>query len=305
MTTTLATIKGQIKQLLQGYTRNQEQISWLDQPMTASDTTFTVNPATANAVSRGLVEIGDELILVTNFDKLTGLVNISAGINGRGREATTPAAHSVNDIVTMDPDYPQQRITEAINETIDATFPDIYVMKSFDFNKVAARYEYNMPEDAEFVIRVTDDTIGPSRVKFPNQSARFNPQVKIDPSQGFTSGKSLQIYDAIVPGRNIHVIYATKPGQFTSDADDYETVIGYPERTIDMIKYGAVARLLSGVESARLQQKSIESTERAPLVPSGAATNASQYFWKMYRDRLNEEVDRLHFLFPTFQTFNG
>lgn len=305
MTTTLATIKGQIKQLLQGYTRNQEQITWLDQPMTASATTFTVNPATANAVSRGLVEIGNELILVTNFDKLTGLVNISAGINGRGREATTPAAHSVNDIVTMDPDYPQQRITEAINETIDATFPDIYVMKSFDFNKVAARYEYNMPEDAEFVIRVTDDTIGPSRVKFPNQSARFNPQVKIDPSQGFTSGKSIQIYDAIVPGRNIHVIYATKPGQFTSDSDDYETVIGYPERTVDMIKYGAVARLLSGVESARLQQKSIESTERAPLVPSGAATNASQYFWKMYRDRLNEEVDRLHFLFPTFQTFNG
>src|SRR4249920_2331834 len=174
MATTLATLKGQIKQLLQGYTRNQEQITWLDQPMTASATSFTVNPATAKAVSRGLVEIGNELILVTNFDQLTGLVNIAAGTNGRGREATTPASHAVNDIVTMDPDYPMQRITEAINDTIDATFPDLYVMKSYDFTKVAARYEYDMPSDAEFIVRITDDTIGPSKVKFPNQSARFN-----------------------------------------------------------------------------------------------------------------------------------
>jgi hypothetical protein len=64
-----------------------------------------------------------------------------------------------------------------------------------------------------------------------------------------------------------------------------------------------VARLLSGVESARLQQKSVESTERAALVPTQAASNASQYFWNMYQRRMNEEVDRLHQLFPTYQTF--
>lgn len=303
MTITLADMKGRISQLLQGYTRNQEQISWLTAPMSASDTTFTVDLSTVKLVSRGLVEIGNELLLVNNFNSQTGLVTVSAGTNGRGRENTTAASHAINDIVVMDPDFPNQRITEAINDTIQATYPDLYVMTSVDFPKVAARYEYSMPIESEDVLRVTCDTIGPSRVKFPSQSWRYNPQAQNDATAGLTTGKTLEIMDQIVPGRTIHVVYTKKPGTFTSDSEDYETTIGYPERTIDMIQYGAVARLLSGIESARLQQKSVEATERAPLVPTGAASNTSQYFWNMYQKRMNEEVDRLHQLFPSYQTF--
>jgi hypothetical protein len=303
MAITLADMKGRIKQLLQGYTRNQEQIAWLSSAMTASDTSFSVDTSVANRISRGLVEIGNELILVNTFNSATGLVTIAAGTNGRGRENTTPATHSINDIVVMDPDYPRQRITEAINDTIQATYPDLYVMQSFQFAKAAARYEYDMPADSEDVFRVTVDTIGPSRVWFPSQSWRYNPQASTDPIDGSSTGKSLQIMDFIVPGRQIRVMYSKKPNVFTDDSQDYETTVGYPERTVDMIMYGAVARLLSGVESARLQQKSVESTERAPLVPTGAASNASQYFWNMYQKRMNEEVDRLHQLFPTYQTF--
>lgn len=301
--TTLGDMKGSIKQLLQGYTRNQEQITWLTAPMTPTDVTFQVDPSTAKLVSRGLVQINNELILVTSFNAQTGLVTVAANTNGRGVENTTADNHSINDIVIMDPDYPRQRITEAINQTIQATYPDLYVMEEFDFPKVAARYEYQMPADSEDILRVTCDTIGPSRIKFPAQSWRYNPQAQNDPTAGLTTGKSIQIMDQIVPGRDIHVVYTTKPGVLVNDTDDYLTVVGYPERTIDMIQYGAVARLLSGVESARLQQKAVEATERAPLVPTGAASNASQYFWNMYQKRMNEEMDRLHQLFPSYQTF--
>jgi hypothetical protein len=300
---TLGDLKGRISQLLQGYTRNQQQIAWLSAPMTAVDTSFTVDTSVADKVSRGLVEIGNELLLINTFNKTSGLVSIAAGTNGRGRENTTPTIHSINDIVTMDPDYPNQRVTEAINDTIQATYPDLYVMSSFEFPKVAARYEYEMPVESEDVFRVTVDTIGPSRVWFPSQAWRYNPQASTQPIDGSSTGKSLQIMDFIVPGRTVRVMYSKKPGQLMLDSDGYEAVVGYPERTIDMIQYGAVARLLSGVESARLQQKSVESTERAALVPTSAASNASQYFWNMYQKRMNEEVDRLHQLFPTYQTF--
>ena len=151
-------MKGRIKQLLQGYTRNQEQITWLTSAMAASDVTFQVDPSTAKLVSRGLVQINNELMLVTNFNATTGLVTIAAGTNGRGVENTTAASHSINDLVIMDPDYPRQRVTEAINDTIQATYPDLYVMKEFDFPKVAARYEYEMPIDSEDILRVTCDT---------------------------------------------------------------------------------------------------------------------------------------------------
>lgn len=303
MAISLGDMKGRIKQLLQGYTRSQEQIAWLSAPMTATDTSFTVDSTSVSRVNRGLVEIGNELMLVNTYNSSTGTVSIAAGTTGRGRENTTATTHAINDIITMDPDYPQQRITEAINDTIQATYPDLYVMSTFEFPKLAARYEYPMPADSEDIVRVTVDTIGPSRVWFPSQAWRYNPQASTQPIDGSATGKSIQIMDFIVPGRTIHVIYSKMPGYLTNDSDDYETVVGYPLRTVDMIQYGAVARLLSGVESARLQQKSIESTERAPLVPTGAASNASQYFWGMYQKRMNEEVDRLHQLFPTYQTF--
>jgi hypothetical protein len=111
---TLGDIKGRIKQLLQGYTRNQEQISWLTAPMLVTDTSFTADLGTVSGITRGLVEIDDELLLVNMFNAQTGLVSIAAGPNGRGVENTTAAAHSVNAIVTNDPDFPAQRITEAL-----------------------------------------------------------------------------------------------------------------------------------------------------------------------------------------------
>jgi hypothetical protein len=301
MAVSLGDMKGRIKQLLQGYTRNQEQIAWLSVGMAPSDTTFTVDLSSINRVNRGLVEINDELMLVNTYDSSNGIVTLAAGVNGRGRENTTPATHAINDIVTMDPDYPRQRIAEAINDTINATYPDLFVMASHEFPKMAAIYEYEMPADAEDILRITADTIGPSRVKFPSQAYRFNPQAQITSS--LTTGKTIQVGDFIVPGRTVKVMYYKKPGNLTLNTDDYETTVGFPERTVDMIEFGAVARLLAGVESARLQQKAVESSERAPLVPTGAASNASQYFWNLYKMRLDQEMDRQHQLFPSYQTF--
>lgn len=298
--TTLGDMKSRVKQLLQGYTRNQEQISWLSQATLATDTTFFVNPGTATAINRGLVEIDNELILIDQYNSLVGTMTTAAGINGRGAENTTPAFHDMNSIITVDPDFPRQRITEAINDTIRATYPDLYVMASYDFPYKAARFEYDFPAEAEKVYKVTVSTIGPSFVWKGGVRWRFNPQASTQ-SNGSATGKSIQIMDPVVPGRLIHCMYVKPPGILVNDSDVYETVVGYPDRTIDMITYGAAARLLSALEPARLAQKAVEATERAPLVPAGSATNASQYFWNLYRTRFNEEVDRLHDLFPAYQ----
>lgn len=303
MAVTLGDMKGRIKQFLQGYSRNQEQITWLSQSLAATDTTLMLDPGTASAMSRGLVEIEDELLLISSFNALAGTATVAAGLNGRGVENTTAASHAMNSIITMDPDYPQARVQEAINDTINAVYPDLYVMASFEFSKTAARYEYQMPADAELVYKVTADTIGPSKVKFQAQRWRFNPQAQNDPASGLTTNKTIEVMDQIVPGRTIRVMYIKKPGTMTLDSDPFEATTGFPERYIDMIQFGATARLLMGVEPARLQQKSVESTERAPLVPTGAATQASAYYWKQFQMRFDQERDRLKELFPAYQTF--
>lgn len=300
-----------VKQQLLGYTKDQASISYLTQPMTSTDTTFTVDTETVTNLSRGLTEIGDEMLLIKKYDRSTGLVTVFGNAStGRGVEATTAAAHSTGDIVTADPRFPRKRIKEAINDTINAVYPDLWVFGEYEFPWIAARYEYPIPADVEMIYGVTTNTIGPSAVWFPNSSYRFNPKAsqtvgQVKPSPPPT-GKTIQVMrDFIVPGRNVRLVYQKKPSILVNDSDDFATVTGLEERVADVIMFGAVWRLLPSYDAGRLQQQSIEATERAPLVPPGSAQKASQYFLSMYRMRLDEERDRLLELYPRYQHFSS
>lgn len=301
--TTFADLVAQVKQQLIGYSKDQATITYLTSSMTDSDTTFNVDTETVTAITRGVVEIDDELLLVKKFDRPSGVVTVMAGTNGRGQFGTTAAAHSVNAIVTSDPRYPVTRIKEEINNTINSVYPDLWVFGEYEFPKVAARFEYAMPADMEDVYKVVFNTIGPSKVWSPSQSWRFNPLASTTADIGQPSGKSLQIMDGIVPGRAVRVTYTKKPSLLVNNADVFETVTGLPDRVKDVIMYGATARCLAPNEAARLQQQAVESTERAPLVPTGAATQAAQYFWSLYQTRLNEERDRMLRLYENYQYF--
>lgn len=310
MAATFDLIVQRVKQQLLGYTRVQESISYLTQDMTDTDITFLVDPETATNISRGIVEIDDEMIQVKKVDRSTGLVTVMANINGRGAEGTDPAPHLMNAIATADPRYPKARIQEAINDTIKGIYPHIWIFGEFEFPYVAARYEYPLPVEVDDVYKVTWNTIGPSAIWRPARSYRFNPQTSTTPGQvkptPTPTGKTIQILDGgIVPGRNIRVTYIAAPNPMVNPDDDFTDTTGLPDRMIDMITYGACWRLLPGWEAGRLQQQSIESTERAPLVPTGAASDASKYFLGLYQRRLDEERDRLFRLFENFQTFNS
>lgn len=298
-----------VKQQLLGYTRDQASISYLTAPMLASDTTFTVDTDTVKQISRGLVEIDEEMMLVKSRDPATGIVTVMAGTNGRGVESTTAANHAENAIVTADPRYPKARIMEAINDTISGVYPDLWVFGETEFPWIAARYEYPLPVEAENVYQVTTNTIGPSAVWFPNSSWRFNPKASTTPGQTkptpAPTGKTLQVMrDFIVPGRNVRVVYTKQPTPLVDLTDDF-TDTGFPDRYIDLIVYGACWRLIPAYEAARLQQTAIEATERAELVPTGSASKASQYYYNLYQTRLDEERDRLFQLYPNYQHFNG
>jgi hypothetical protein len=251
-------LANRVKQQLLGYTKDQASVSQLTHSMTATDTTFSVDPDTVTNLSRGLVEIGDEMILVKKFDKASGLVTVMGGLNGRGAESTTASVHAVDDLVTDDPRFPRTRVKEAINDTIRATYPDLWVFGQYEFPYVAARYEYPIPAEAEDVYKVTINTIGPSRVWFPSQKWRFNPlastgaQVAPTPTP---TGKTIQIYDFVVPGRDVRVMYRKPPSTLVNNSDDFATVTGYPERYIDMITYGAVWHMkLPGFSSRTSKQ---------------------------------------------------
>lgn len=300
--TTLEDLRQRVRSQVMGFTRDQYQVSELTAPMGPTDTTFAIDSATVRNISRGLVEIDDELILVKAVDQTTNIVSITGGLNGRGREGTTAASHTTTSLVTMSPPVPRIRVTEAINQTILACYPTIPVFGTTEITKLAPVFEYQMPADAADIWYIVADTVGPTQVHYPAPRWRFNTMAALD---DFPTGKSVQLLDFITPGRKWKIVYTKAPSLLTNATDVFTSVTGYDDRMVEAVVWGACARLVPAYETARLQQMSIEGTERANLVPSTAAVKTAAYYESLFQAALAREADRMLNDTPNYAFWQG
>lgn len=85
---TFTQLVDRVKVNLMGFLQDQEQYAVLQTSMTNTDTTLQLTAATANNVSRGFIEIDDELMLVLTVSRPDGLVTL-APAGGRGLYGTS------------------------------------------------------------------------------------------------------------------------------------------------------------------------------------------------------------------------
>lgn len=282
--TTFDDLVVRVRQQILGYAKDQLAVSELSADMDPTDTAFTVDAV--DNLSRGLVEIDDELVLVRSYDGSSGTVQVMGGLNGRGAEGTIPAAHSATSLVTSDPRFPRARVKEAVNDAIRGVYPSLVTFGYIEISNIAVVYEYPMPADAVDVWAVSDQLVGPTQVWMQGTKYRFNPSAS---PGSFPTGKSIQLFDGITPGRTMRIKYSKPPSPLVNGSDDFTAVSGLPDRVNDIIVWGACSRLLPAYESARLQQQAIEATERAPLVPPKSAVSVAAYYMQMYQQRLDQE----------------
>ena len=145
---TFTQLTDRVEALLHGYTENTEPTSWLTTSATTASTTLTVYDATV--VGRGYIEIDDEIVFVNNTDNVANTLTLAPG--GRAQRGTTAAAHSTNAKVTVSPLFPRQEIKNAINDTINAMYPMVFGVASYDFTYVAAQYSYSIPAAVENIL---------------------------------------------------------------------------------------------------------------------------------------------------------
>jgi hypothetical protein len=291
-----------VRRELRGFTLDQASMTTLAADMLAADTTFTADQTDIAEMSRGLVEIDDELILVKEYDATTGVVTVLGGVNGRGAEDTTAATHTAGALITASPTFPRKVIKDALNDAILTLYPSLPVFATLDFPFAAAQVEYPLPADVKDVWSVVGRVTGPELVSHAMPNWRFNSTAY---TSDFPTGKSLQLWTGITPGQNVRVLYTKAPSPLVASSDDFETVTGYPDRVADLVIWDAAKRLLPSVMSARLQQTSVESTERAQLVSTRDISNAVQTYAALYAEGIQRERDRMYQENPNFQTFQG
>ena len=275
---------------LTGYTNRQDQATFLTAPMASTDLTFTV--ADGSVLTRGLVEIDDELIWVDSFDRTTNTATIPA--YGRGFRDTTAQAHTAGTRVTIAPSFPRSVIRRNLNLAIDGVYPDLFGTFYTIFNWQAARTTYVLPNEAVDVLGISWQTIGPSREWLPVRHYRVdrmaNPLI-------WNSGKTISIREGIIPGRPVMVTYTKKPTVLQYDTDDF-TMSGLSESAREVIILGAAYRTAMYLDLGRVPAATAEADAQQGNDPIGSAANIGRVLQQMYQQRLLVEVRRMQEQYP-------
>ncbi len=284
----------EVQSNLQGYSLRQDRITWVATAGGISATDLSIKIGSADNLAKGIVQIDNELIWVNSFDRQNLTLNVAPGF-GRGYMGTTPSPHAQNAQVILTPTFPITMIQQAINDSINSLYPKLFQVSSTTFTYNAAQIAYPLPDDARDVLYASWQTPGPSREWLPINRWRIDRMANV---AAFNTTKTVNLYEKIVPGRTVQVYYSTIPSNLTNDNDDFAAVTGLPESSRDVVTLGAAYRLLSYIDTGRINLSSAVADLADTKLPSTAGANASKYIFALYQQRLQEESTKLQDRFP-------
>ena len=276
---------------LEGFTLRQDRTTYLTAGIDSDDLNLAL--ASGDNIGKGIVEIDDELIHIDSVDRSDRSAVISPF--GRGYRGTTAASHSANARVTFAPSFPRISVKRAINDTLRASYPNLYGVSTYTFTFNASQNTYQLPVDAETILMVSWDTIGSSQEWLPIRRWRHDPMAN---TTDFANGNSITLNEAILPGRSVQVVYAKTPTALSSGSDVFTTVTGLEESSRDVIVYGASYRMASFLDPGRLTFTAPEADANDQTRPFGSGTSTARYLYSLYQQRLQEEANRLNGKYP-------
>lgn len=271
---------------LHGYVRDQEEVTTLSGNLAVDALAGQVTED--NQLSRGLIEIDEELLYVNTVSVSSGLGQFAIPPWGRGQNGTVAAAHTTGAKVIQSPLYPRRKVRDAIFWVLREMFPKVYGVSEQLFDVDVVRTNYPLPAGCWQVFAVEWNLPGPSRMWARMGRWRMNKTA---------TTTELEMLGMRWPGQNrVRVLYSlTPPTDYT--VDDL-TTYGYTQNIHDIIVMGATSRLLMMTEPARLQVESVESHGRAEVVQGGTIMQVARQMYAMFKSRVEEEAFRLQQRFP-------
>lgn len=281
---TIQSLVDEVADTVRGYTRGSEEVTSLALPLNATALTFTVTGATA--MSRGVVEIDDELVQVKTVDQTTGSCVVEDW--GRGVNSSTATTHLAGCRVTVAPLIPRSRIRLTVVATLREIFPDVYPVADTLLDGRPGYVSYTLPDDVYDVLGVYTRMIGPGAEWVPLRRWR------VDRAAGAVG---LMIYSATSPGSGrVRVQYVRTPPDLNTSED--LAAAGYDASIRDVVVLGATAKLLAFTESSRAELNTVESNSRGALVAGGSAVNLSRQMNQMFMKRVEDERRQLLTRYP-------
>ena len=276
---------------LSGYTQRQDQSTYLTAAMTDTQLTMTVSDAAV--LSKGLIEVGDELMWVESFDRATNVATIAP--YGRGFRSTQKAPHSIGDRVTISPSFPKDVIRKQLNNAVTGVFPDLFGVFYTTFSFISSQNTYELPSEADEILQVMWQTTGPTQEWLPVRQYSINKNAYVGT---FNTGKTISVYDGIVPGRTVHVVYSRQPQEMYLSSDDFEDVTYLPAYAKEPVVLGAAYRVAGYLDVSRLPGQTAEVDAIDQASPIGSGGTVTRALFQLYQQRLAVASKRQQEDFP-------
>jgi hypothetical protein len=216
-----------------------------------------------------------------------------------GWAGSTPAAHSLGDIVYVNPQFSNYRIAQQLNHCIVALDSHgLFRIRNLLVPFEAARSGYDFAAtDFIDVWRVSYDTPGPDHT-WPVLGTRdYYVDISADTTD-FPSGKQFVLRQGGSPGRNIKVSYKASYSPLVNAADDVEVTSGLHRSAHEIPPLGAAMRILTGAEVKRTFLTSQPEPRRQEEVPPGSMRQSMIPIATAYYEAIDREILYLHRLYP-------
>lgn len=286
---------------IQGFTYRQDRATYLTAPALSSDLVLSVG-ATDN-IGKGIIEIDDEMMWVDSYDRQANTITVAPF--GRGYNSTAAVAHLQNAKVVITPTYPRIAVMRAINDTLNAVYPKVFAEGYTNVKFLASRTTYQVPSEATQILHMAWQSVGPTKEWLPVRQWRWDPLADnatwgIAAPDGVVTGfsKTVSVYDNILPGRTIHIVYSKQPTPMVDETDDFAVVTGLPLSMKDVVVYGACWRLSSFMDPARMSLTSAASDEYDSKRPYGTGINVTKQLQVIFQARLEEESLKQKLQYP-------
>lgn len=287
--TTVADLIEETKRVLYGAVR--QPLNRLASAVNTTDLTWTLEFDLKGAVEETVLSIDDEMVYVFSRNQPGKTVTVHRGYLG-----TTPAAHSVGDLVEVNPRFPRYQIKNALRQEIDSWAPKLYRVTPFNLTSNGSTRSFDVPYDdvlhlVDVRSSITGSTTHPRLLR--------TDLVRDLDINDFASGTALLVLGNL-PGSAVYRARVARPFDLSTwdDDTDLEEDLGIASYMMAIPPIGAAWRIMSSREIPRTNTGAQPEPRRAEENPPGHI-NAIANGLKTLRDvQISEAMVRLGAQYP-------
>lgn len=275
------------------------EINLLAANVNATATTLTFQYELADSLRAGsTISIGSELMRVVSVAEVPKQATVI-----RGWQDSTAEAHLAGDEALVNPRFTRFDILDAIINEIDSWSPDLFDVRSHEFDTTDEMEVYELPVDLAASIglvglRINRDAR--SSDSWPKTKYRLQRGSVADWSAASKSGLLIRFAESIGragDGKALALV-AIPYDTTTIDEDTDLTSLNIPRTLLELIEIGVKMRLLGDDENNRSSRRAQDEPRRTDEVPPETAGRRALTLEARYNARRGHEVQRFRTLYP-------